>query len=385
MLQSPCTSQGNIVNNVQKERLYYGWVVVLAGLIIMATIFGIRYSYGVFFKSLEQNFGWNRTLTSGVFSVYMVLCSLFAICGGWALDRYGPRLVLIIMGLFTSSSLLLSSQADSLWKLFLSYSLLLAIGTGPTYGVIMATVSRWFVRRRGTAVGIVSAGIGLGLIIMNPVAAYLVSSYGWQSAYMVVGFIALFIIVPCSLLLKKSPDATEGSAAEEGLLDGSDGPAEDFSLLQAARDKNFWLFFIIWVLYSFCVHLVLTHLVPFAIDLGVPTIKAAAVVTLLGGSSVLGRLVVGRLSDIIGRKWATTLSALFMAGAMLLLSGASHLWMLQLFAVFFGFFYGALDPPITAFVGEVFGLRHIGVIMGVFVTAWSTGAAIGPGLGGVSV
>lgn len=366
----------------QAERFYYGWIVVLACLIIMVSIFGIRYSYGVFFKSLEQGFGWSRALTSGIFSAYMLLCCLFAVCGGWALDRYGPRFVLIIMGMFTGSGLLLSSQADSLWKLFVSYSFLLAIGTGPTYAVIMATVSRWFLRRRGTALAIVGAGIGLGILIMNPVAAHLVSSYGWQSAYFIVGLIALFTIIPCAFLLKKSPDATEGYAAGEGLFQESDGGSEDFSLLQAARGKNFWLFIFIWFLYSFCLHLVLTHLVPYAIDLAVPAIKAAGLLTILGGSSALGRLFMGRLSDSMGRKWTSTLSALFMAVAMLLLKGASQFQMLQLFAAIFGFFYGALDPPIVALIGEVFGLRHIGVIMGVLVTAWSAGAAAGPSLGG---
>lgn len=374
--------RGKIVETVKKERLYYGWIVVVAGFVIMATSFGIRYTYGVFFKSLEQNFGWTRTLTSGVFSFYMLFCALFAVCGGWALDRYGPRMVLVIMGLFISSSLFLSSQADSLWKLFVSYSLLLAIGTGPTYAVVMATVSRWFVRRRGTALAIVGAGIGVGILIMNPVAAYLVSRYGWQTAYFIIGLIALLTIIPCSLLIKRTPNETEGSPAAKELGAQSGEKAEDFSLIEAAKSKNFWLFFFIWFLYSVCVHLVLTHLVPYAIDLGVPTFSAAGIVTLLGGSSIVGRLAIGRVSDSIGRKGAATLSALLMAGAMLLLSGASNLRMLQLFAVIFGFFYGALDPPILAFIGEVFGMRHIGVIMGILVTSWSAGAALGPSLGG---
>jgi len=356
--------------------------VVLASLVIMVSIFGIRYSYGVFFKSLEQDFGWSRALTSGVFSTYMLLCCLFAICGGWALDRYGPRMVLIIMGLFTSSSLLLSSQADSLWKLFLSYSLLLAIGTGPTYAVIMATLSRWFIKRRGTAMAIVGAGIGLGMLIMNPVAAYLILNFGWQSAYFALGLIALVTLVPSAFLLKKAPDLKETSAAKEGAFIGFERESEDFSLLQALRRKNFWLIFFIWFLYSFCIHLVLTHLVPCAIDLAIPMIRAASLLTLLGGSNMIGRLVMGRISDSVDRKWTAIFCAFVMAAAMWLLTRASHFQMLQFFAVIYGFSLGGFDPPVTALIGEAFGLRHIGVIMGVLVTAWSAGAAAGPTLGG---
>ena len=99
---------------------------------------------------------------------------------------------------------------------------------------------------------------------------------------------------------------------------------EEFSLRQAAKSRNFWLIFSVWQLYSFCLHLVLTHLVPYAIDLGVTPMKAAAILTLLGGSSIPGRLLMGRVSDNIGRKQAAILSALFMVGAMLLLTRASE-------------------------------------------------------------
>ena len=132
------------MNKVKKERLYYGWMVVLACLIIAIISWGIRYSYGVFFKSLEQDFGWGRALTSGLFSVYMLLCCIFAMLGGWALDRYGPRVVVIQMGIFTGLSYILTGYASSDWHIFISYSFLLAVGTGPAYTMVMATASKWF-------------------------------------------------------------------------------------------------------------------------------------------------------------------------------------------------------------------------------------------------
>lgn len=365
-----------------KKGIYYGWVIVVSCLVINLSSFGIRYSYGVFLKSLEMDFGWSRSLTSGVFSTYMLLCSIFAFCGGWALDRYGPRMVVITMGIFSSASLLLSSQADSLWKLFLSYSLLLAIGTGPTYAVVMATVSRWFSKKRATAVAIVGAGIGLGILVMNPVAAFLVSGYGWKSAFRVVGIIALLTILPSAALLRKAPATDNGSAAGEGTPGKREQPADGFSLLQAVKGRNFWLIFSIWFLYSFCSHLVLTHLIPYADELGIPITKASFLLILFGGSSIVGRVAMGGLSDRFGRKSLIVASALFMAAAILQLSLSSGWPMLQAFALVFGFFYGGIDPPITALLGEVFGLRHIGMIMGVLVSSWSIGGAAGPGVGG---
>lgn len=378
------------MNKVKKGGLYYGWIVVAACLFIGVISFGIRYSYGVFFKSLEQDFGWSRALTSGVFSGYMLLCCVFAILGGWVLDRYGPRVVIILMGFLTGLSLLLTSYANSLWHLFISYSLLLAIGTGPTYTVTMATASRWFVKKRGLAVAIVGSGSGLGMLVMTPIAAHLISVYSWQTAFLILGLIAFFTISPSALLLRKSPAMVATLPDDEKMVtsnlaasqEKSSNQPEDFSLLQAAKTKNYWLVFFVWLLYSLCLHLVLTHLVPHATDLGISSMKAAAILTLLGGTSIPGRLLMGRVSDIIGRKQAGIISALFMAGAMFLLMGGQNLLTLYLFGVIFGLSYGAIDPPVVAIVGDIFGLRHIGVILGGLVVGWSAGAAIGPALAG---
>ena len=121
-----------------KDRIFYGWVVVTATFIIGLAMFGTRNSFGVFFKSLESEFDLNRATTSGIFSAYMVLGAAFAVLGGWALDRYGARITILLMGLFTGASLLLTSQASAIWQLFASYSLLLALGTGAGYTMLMA-------------------------------------------------------------------------------------------------------------------------------------------------------------------------------------------------------------------------------------------------------
>ena len=135
----------------KKERFYYGWIMLAALLVISIVSFGIYESFGVFFKPLQEDFGWSRALTSGVYSLFLLLSSVLAIFGGWALDRYGPRMVFIVMGVFTCLSLSLTSQINVSWHLFITYSLLLAIGAGPVWVTSMATVSRWFIKRRGLA------------------------------------------------------------------------------------------------------------------------------------------------------------------------------------------------------------------------------------------
>jgi len=260
-----------------KDRLFYGWVVVTACLAIGALIFGTRFSFGVFFKSIESEFDLTRMVTSGIFSAYMVLCPAFAVLGGWAVDRYGPRMVTFLMGLFIGLSLLLTSQTNSPWQLFISYSLLLAVGTGAAYPILMSTTSRWFEKKRGLALGIASSGGGLGTVVMPPFATYLISNFGWRISFMVMGLIALIFVISLSMLLKKDP--YEIGALPDGVKPNADkveikGKQDNtqptnFSLLQAARTRNFWFLAFIWLLFSLCLHLVLTHLVPHATDIGI--------------------------------------------------------------------------------------------------------------------
>ena len=135
----------------------------------------------------------------------MLLCTLLAVFGGWALDKYGPRNVGIFIGTFTGLSLLLTSRTHAPWQLLITYSLLLALGTGPIYGTVNTTASRWFVKKRGLVVGITSSGGGVGTIVIAPFAAFLISNFGWRAAFVVMGVISWAIIVAVSLPLRKDP------------------------------------------------------------------------------------------------------------------------------------------------------------------------------------
>jgi len=374
----------------RKEGFYYGWTVV--ALLFAAGIinFGIRFSFGVFFKSFQEDFGWSRASTSGIFSAYMLLCAVFVILAGWALDRYGSRAVVTAMGSLTALSMILTSQVDSPWHLFVTYSLLLAMGTGGLYTVSMATVTRWFKKRRGLALGVVSSGASIGMMVMGPVSAYLISDYGWQTACLIIGLMGFFIVIPCGLLLRRSPSEIATPPKSEKLEATNRGSPveqhynepEGLSPSQSVKTRNFWLLVFIMFLFSSCAFLVMTHLVPHVIDLGTNPIQAASLLSFIGGGGVIGRIIMGRVSDSIGRKRAYIICPLLLAGAMLWLIESSDLWMFYLFAAVFGFAFGGIGPINAAFIGDAFGLRHIGVIMGLADVGWQSGAAVGPFLAG---
>jgi len=365
-------------------------VVIGAGLMIAVIGIGTRYSFGVFLKSLEVEFGISRGATSGIFSVYMLLCSLLAIIGGWALDKYGPRKIAFLMGSFTGLSLVLTSLTHSVWQLFITYGLLLSLGTGPIYTVVNSTTSRWFHKKRGFAVGITSSGGGLGIIALAPFATYLISLFGWRTAFLWLGLIAWVIMASVSLLLIKDP--SDMGLSPDGLKSEPVQTASQtketlaqpmaYSVAQAFRASQFWLLAFTWVLLSLCLHLIFVHAVPHALDMGISPMDASVMLSLIGIANIPGRLVIGKVSDAIGRKTLGVACILFQSASLLWLVWANALWMLYIFAIAYGFLWGGSGTIITSLIGDVFGMRSLGAIMGVMTAGWALGAAVGPAMGG---
>ncbi|MFC1916207.1 MFS transporter [Chloroflexota bacterium] len=364
-------------------------MVVAACFIIGTAIWGVRFSFGVFFKSIESEFILSRATTSSIFSTQLFLGGLFTIFGGWLLDRHGPRIVFLIMGLSAGLGLLLTGQTNTVWQLFITYSLLLAIGTSAVYVGIASTAVRWFDKRRGLALGLASIGGGLGPMITAPFVTYLITNYDWRMAFTVMGLLIWLTVIPLSRLLKRDP-------YEIGVLpDGVKKPSSDtenksnyvdadyLSLGQALRTRSFWLVVVISSFFASSLLLVLTHLVPHTLDIGFSVVEAATVLSLTGGSAIIGRLLLGTASDKIGRRTAVIICTLLHAGAMVWLIWAKELWMLYLFALLFGLGWGGMGPTMAVLIGDTFGLGKMGTILGVMEFGFSTGAALGPIIGGL--
>ena len=373
-----------------KDKIFYGWIIVIASLIVIAVLIGIRFSFGVFFKSIQGELDLTRAVTSSVFSVHMLLAAAFAVIGGWAFDRYGPRSIVLLMGLIAGASLLITSQANSLWQLYLSYSLLLAIGTGGIIPVVTATVSKWFDKRRGLAIGLTTSGPGLGTLVMAPLAASLITNFGWRMSYIVLGLVAPLIVVPISTLLRRAPKEIDllpdGISSSSKTADSSERTAMaqpmGLSLRQALGTRNLWLIWSIFALQTFCLTLILTHVVPYATDMGISITEASTILSVNSGSCFLFRILVGRISDTVGRKVPGIICAIIGAGGLLWLTGAQDLWMFYVFAIVFGLSWGAIGTIYLTLVSEIFGVRSLGVILGILEVGVSVGSAIGPAIGG---
>lgn len=371
-----------------EAKLFYGWVVVITFFIIGTVLFGIQISFGVFFKSIESEFILSRAVTSSIQSVSMLLAGITAFVGGLAIDRYGPKIVLLLMGLFAGLSLLLTSQTNSPWQLFITYSLLLSMGTGPIFVVITSTVSRWFDKRRGLALGIAGAGSGLGMVVMAPLASYLITRFDWRISYIILGLIAWLVTIPLSRLLKKDPH--EIGTIPDGInlhtnkkINEDKLHPVDLSPLQVLMTRNFWIIAFVWAFLAASAFFIFVHLIPHITDLDFSDGEAAVALGLVGLSSFASRILVGAISDRIGRKLTAVICALIQVGNMLWLIWAHDLWMLYLFAIVFGFAFSGLVAAMSALIGDIFGLRSIGSIVGMLDIGFGIGAAIGPFIGGL--
>lgn len=364
-------------------------MVVAAILVSSFIMMGVNSSFGVFFKSLESTFGLTRATTSAVLSGRMAFSCLFAVLGGWAIDRYRPKVVFSIMGLFIGISLILTSQTTAAWQLFVTYSLLMAIGVGAFYVVTTSTILRWFDRRRGLALGITGSGGGLGIALVAPLATFLIESFEWRNALMMLGVIVWLVMIPVAQLLRKDP--YEIGALPDGVMPGdlTARIKEDItsppiiSLVKVFQTKNFWSFLFIGVLLAFSWVFVLTHIVPHATDLGFSAIQSATILSLTGIAMIAGRLLTGALTDKISAKVIAVISSLLQAGVLLWLVWGQELWMLYLFGLLHGFTMGGFTTANTVLIGGTFGLKDIGKILGVLEIGIFIGAATGPYFGGL--
>ena len=371
--------------------MFYGWVIVGACFVIMSMHTGLMYSYGVFFKHLIADFGWSRGATSGVHSLFMVVHGGFAIAMGWLADRFGPARVMAACAFIGGLGLALTSQINSLWQFYLTYGIIFGVGESAGFTITMSTTARWFIKRRGLALGIVASGAGIGTMIMAPAAERLITAFGWSTAYLVLAVAVWAVMIPSALVLRRDP-------AEKGLRSyGSDeavigvasiaqrevNAAETGIALRAAvLYKPLWMLFAIFFTFNVCLQMVMIHLVNYATDIGMASLIAATFISIIGLGSFIGRLLMGTASDRIGASNALLICCIIMMVTLIFLIFAHEMWMFYLFAIIFGFAYGGEVPQMPVLVGRFFGMRAVAALVGVTVFGATIGGALGAWMGG---
>jgi MFS family permease len=367
-----------------KSTFFYGYIVVLVSMVVMTMTFGVNYTFGVFFTPLRAEFGWTKAVTSAAYSILTFVAGFLGIFAGRLTDRFSAKVVSVAGGCFLGLGCILLSQISAAWQLYLIYGLVISAGIGGVWPSLTATVPKWFVVRRGLMSGIVVSGVGIGILVVPQLISRFIPEYGWRNSYIILGISSLAFIVTAAMFMRRDPHQRGQSLYGEERVRKEEKPerVRMLSYREMVHNQSFWRVCIIYFCFGISLHTVMVHIVPHAIETGIPLNTAAELIAVIGGSSILSKLVTGAISDRIGVKLSLAYNFMLLIGDLLWLQVAGSLWTLRAFAFGFGFAYGGIMTLQSVLSAELFGLGSLGLILGSVTFVYTIGSAVGPLLSG---
>ncbi|MDO8567671.1 MAG: MFS transporter [Dehalococcoidales bacterium] len=361
---------------MKRRNIYYGWFVVAACFILMLAVGETFWSFGVFFKPLETDFGWSRTIVSSGYTTFLVGYSISAMFSGRLADRYNPRPILLASAVIMGIGSYLCSQISDVTILRISF-FVVGLGFGTLWSIPNSSVQRWFYGRpkAGLALSINLSGVGLGGLIYAPLLNYFILEYNWRFAFIAFGIISVVSTIVASLVIKPPPAVGEKSTVKAAA-------AQDrFPIRPAIHPVFIWLV-IVSCTGGLAFQIVAVHLIPMATDAGISQSVAAAALGLMGGFSVPGRLIPGFFAHRINWQRMLGIALAGMALSFLWLIFLQTAWMLYSFVFFFGVFQGIRAVSQVGAIGDFFGMRYLGQLVGISSAAINATGAISPYIAG---
>jgi MFS family permease len=384
-----------------KNKIFYGWWIVLATNIICMFGYGTwLYSFGVFFKPMSAEFGWTRAMTSGAYALRSVEGGIASPLVGWAIDRFGSRILIIIGAVVAGAAFVMMPLIKSLLGFYLIYGVLLSAGmSAMLYLPAWTVIAKWFQRRLSLALAILSVGAGFGGMICAPLAAMMISQFGWRTAFVAMGILIWCLAIPLAFVIKERPedlglrpdgDAPLVAATGEAVASAASraperavaAPVSDYTLKEALGASSFWFLALAFFFQGMAHATVTVHTIPALTDAGIPAEKAAMSIGLLTLVSVVGRLLFGTLGDYWNKRYLFMASYTLMGGGLLVLMIADTMGLVWLFLVLFGIGFGGNIPLMPAIRAEYFGRKALGKIQGFMNPVLMFAGAAGPIIAG---
>lgn len=373
------------------KKIFYGWYIVAASLLIIILDGLLLYSFGVFLPYLNEDFGLSRAAGSSLFSFRSLVQAPAFILAGRMIDRFDPRAVIFGGGLIAAAGMFFSGVAETTWQLYISYGFLVGLGDAVLYITCVALVSRWFVKKRALAIGIITTGVPLSGLITNPLTAWLINGFGVRNALFALGGLMLTVLMSAFVLRSRPEDKNlrpygeENNAAHGTNREGSAAAlnGNDWGAIEAISTPNYWLMYTMYFLGFTTFLIIVTQLYNFEIDLGVAALAAAGPPAAIGLGSIIGRTLLSSiLAEVLEYRKVILICFFAQGSSIMLLLLFDHIWAFYLFGFLFGFFYSAWVPIFPTLLGKFFGLRSLGTIYGIFGTSYSIAAIGGPLLAG---
>ena len=378
---------------------FYGWIVVGIASVTMALAVNARTAFSLLFPPILDEFGWERGVTAGAFSMGFLVSTIFTPWMGSFMDRRGPRWVMGLGGLSLAAGLALAPLVTRPWHLYLTLGVLVAGGTiACGYTGHSVFLPNWFVRRRGLAIGIAFSGVGVGSIFMMPWLQGLIATGGWRRACWTAAAVVMLTLVPLNLLQRRKPediglhpdgdtvvvDAT-ARAHPANVVDPV-WASTDWTLGRAVRTARFWWIALGFLSGLFTWYAVQVHQTKYLLDIGFAPGLAAWALGLVGFAGIAGQIGLGYLSDRIGREWVWTLSSVGFAlcyTVLLVMRYYPTSTLLYAMVIVQGLLGYGLASVYSAIPAEIFQGRHYGAVFGTLSLFSSGGAALGPWVAGV--
>lgn len=363
-----------------KRGYYYGWTIVFASFIILCITFGVQQTFTVFFNSILSEFGWDRTQISSALSISMIVSACLLPIIGKLVTRFGPKRIILTSISIVGLSTILLGTISNLWQYYLLYGLsgLGFSGAGLVPNTVL--VSRWFYKKRATALSIFMSGYPFSQIVLTPFSTYLVSVYGWRTSYVIYGSLFFIIALPIAIFLVRD-DPKELSLKIDGdsslKLKKEFETSKEVAILDVLKTRSFKLLITLYFLCGLTDIPITTHLVPFALDLGLSAMTASNILSLLGLFILIGTIISGPISEKFGRRNLIAVMYLIRAFSILLILGIPNITQLYAFTVPFGLVYFGMVPLIGAWLADLYGQLSLGKLKGIISLMHSIAAAIG--------
>ena len=361
----------------------YGWIVVGVSATVNSLAWSVRSTFAAFYVALLGEFAWRRGEAALGYSLSWLLLLVFSPLAGWLYDRWGARLLVPAGGLLLGTALALTGRVSTLWQYYLAFGVLGGAGIACIQIPAAAIVTRWFVRSRGAAMGVISAGASASAIVFYPLNTYLIVVLGWRTALAVFGLLVAVVTIPLAAALYRDPPENAANEREVN-LDAVASASGDWTLGMALRSVPFWAVFAMWGFGVIGYQIVTTHQVAHALERGFSAVTLGWLFGLGGACTVAGNVIGGFLSDRWGREPVFALGSAIGIGGIGCLGwlGGPESFLLLIGYVVSGVGFGMRISLLAAIPADLFAGRHLGVILGAAQGGGGLGGFIGPFLGG---
>ena len=374
------TSQPESGSERRRDRVFYGWWIVLAGSVSQAYTSGTFWQgFGAFFDPIIEQFGWSRALTAGAMSLQRMESGGVSPFVGWFVDKFGPRNVMLVGTVLTALGFFLLSRIQELWQFYAAFFVLTIGLSFGTFLIVTTAVANWFVESRSKALSFTMAGSGLGGVLV-PVVIWIIATTDWRTGLVIVGIGCLVVGIPVSFVMRSRPEdygmLPDGAIQpeESGGQSGSATPRRSalsgevtMTTGQALKSRVFWQLAIAMGVSGMVISASI-HQIPAITSFGMS--REIAGLAILGVSlfSVAGRLGSGFFGDMLDKRHVIAVALLFQFVGTIVFAFSSEIWHLAIFVITWGFGFGASIPVRFALIADLFGRRHYGSIMGSLMT-----------------